>query len=102
MHILQTARQAKGGLDHLTAPRGMRMRPRRSLTRVQTFDDGGGVDEVTPAQNAHEVRVELGNLDPRRPMHDEPKELMARRRHRGGKKTFRAAFARSRPLASLP
>lgn len=34
------------------------------LTGVQTFDDGGGVDEVSSAQDTHEVRVELGDLYP--------------------------------------
>lgn len=31
---------------------------------MQTFDDGGGVDEVPSAQDTHEVRVELGDLYP--------------------------------------
>lgn len=39
------------------------------LTRVKTFDDGRCVDEISPAQHAHEVRVELGDLYPGRPMH---------------------------------
>ena len=29
---------------------------------METFDDGGGVDEISSAQHAHEVRVELGDL----------------------------------------
>lgn len=41
---------------------------------METFDDGGRVDEVSPAQHAHEVRVELGDLYPGRPMHVERRE----------------------------
>lgn len=36
---------------------------------MKTFDDGRCVYEVSSAQDAHEVRVELGNLYPGRPMH---------------------------------
>lgn len=39
------------------------------LTRVKTFDDGRCVDKISPAQHAHEVRVELGDLYPGRPVH---------------------------------
>lgn len=39
------------------------------LTRVKTFDDGRCIDEISPAQHAHEVRVELGDLYPGRPVH---------------------------------
>lgn len=41
---------------------------------MKTFDDGRRVDEIPPAQDAHEMRVELGDLYPGRPMHDEQKE----------------------------
>lgn len=39
------------------------------LTRVKTFDDGRRVDEISPAQHAHEVRVKLGDLYPGGPVH---------------------------------
>lgn len=38
---------------------------------VKTFDDGGCVYEVSSTQDAHEMRVELSNLYPGRPMHVE-------------------------------
>lgn len=41
------------------------------LTGVKAFDDGGRVYEISPTQDAHEVRVELGDLYPGGPMHDE-------------------------------
>lgn len=37
---------------------------------MEALDDGGGVDEVAPTQDADEVRVELRDLDPGGPMHD--------------------------------
>lgn len=39
------------------------------LTGVQALDDGRRVDEVPAAQHAHEVRVQLGDFDPGRPVH---------------------------------
>lgn len=36
---------------------------------VQALDDGRRVDEVPAAQHAHEVRVQLGDFDPGRPVH---------------------------------
>lgn len=42
---------------------------KKMLTWVKTFDDGRCVYEISPAQDAHEVRVELGNLYPGCPMH---------------------------------
>lgn len=36
---------------------------------MQTFHDGGGIDEVPSAQGTHEVRVELRHFDPHGPMH---------------------------------
>lgn len=41
---------------------------------MKTFDDGRRVYEISPAQHAHEVRVELSDLYPGRPMHVERKE----------------------------
>lgn len=46
---------------------------------MKTFDDGGGIYEVSSTQDAHEVRVELGNLYPGRPMHVEKKEQQSLR-----------------------
>lgn len=40
-----------------------------ALTRVKAFDDRCRVDEISSAQDAHEVRVELGDLYPGRSMH---------------------------------
>lgn len=36
---------------------------------MKTFDDCGRVDEISPAQHAHEVRIELGDLYSGRAMH---------------------------------
>lgn len=33
------------------------------LTGVQTLNDGGGIDEVPPADHAHKVGVELSDLE---------------------------------------
>lgn len=44
------------------------------LTWVQTFDDRGCVYEISSTQDAHEVRVELSNLNPGRPVHGERME----------------------------
>ena len=41
---------------------------------MKTFDDGGCVYEISSTEDAHEVRVELSDLYPGRPMHDEQKE----------------------------
>lgn len=40
---------------------------------MKTFDYGGGVNEISSAQDAHEVRVELRDLYPGRSMHGERK-----------------------------
>lgn len=36
---------------------------------MKTFDDCGRVDEISPAQHAHKVRIELGDLYSGRAMH---------------------------------
>lgn len=40
-----------------------------ALTRVKAFDDRCRVDEIPSAQDAHEVRIELGDLYSGRSMH---------------------------------
>ena len=37
---------------------------------MQALHDGGGIDEVPPAEGTHEVRVQLRDFDPCGPMHD--------------------------------
>lgn len=54
---------------------------------MKTFDDGGCIYEVSSTQDAHEVRVELGNLYPGRPMHVERKEQQSLRAEGGQVKT---------------
>lgn len=46
----------------------------RLLTGVKTFNDGRCIDEISPAQHAHQVRVELRDLYPRGAMHFEQKK----------------------------
>lgn len=42
----------------------MRGRSIYVLTGVETVADSGGVDEVSPAESADEVRIDLTQLDP--------------------------------------
>lgn len=66
----------------------------RVLTWVKTFDDCCGVYEISSAQDAHEVRVELGNLYPGRPMHLVTEEQQTCAESKGGQvKTLRAGRA---------
>lgn len=44
--------------------------PLHQLTGMQALHDGGGIDEVPPAEGTHEVRVQLCDFDPCGPMHD--------------------------------
>lgn len=50
---------------------------------MKTFDDGGCIYKVSSTQDAHEVRVELCNLYPSRPMHIERKDQQSLRAKEG-------------------
>ena len=39
------------------------------LTRMKTFLDGGGVDEISAAQHAHQVRVQVAQAHSERRLH---------------------------------
>lgn len=53
---------------------------------MKTFNDGRCVDEISPAQHAHEVRVELGDLYPGRPVHFVRERLGQQQQRRRQKK----------------
>lgn len=51
---------------------------------MKTLNNGRGIDKISTAQHAHQVRVELRNLYPRRAMHcaqksNSPVETLTRR-----------------------
>ena len=58
---------------------------------MQTFNDGGRVYEISPAQDTHEVRVQLRDLYPGRSMHGSTEKMDRPERDthsgEGGKKT---------------
>ena len=53
---------------------------------MQAFDDGGRVYEISPAQDAHEVRVQLRDLYSGGSMHGRrPKQTCGEKTQNGGK-----------------